>query len=130
MKRNVKTVIVANVIGGLCVVIFFLALQFFAGPSVLLILWTYLPAEVTGLVGGFVGTVIAFRRRPDERAKLVLKDSARNAFWFAILALPYLGIVFMFIRAWSALLCGMWVLAFWVLVMAVFYVSAVYYYWR
>jgi hypothetical protein len=130
LKRDAKLAIVGNIIGGLCVAIFFVVLQFFAGPSVLLMLSTLSPAIISGLIGGFIGAVIAIRRRPDERAKLVLKDSARNAFWFVLLALPYLGIVFMFMPAWSALLCGMWLLAFWFLVFAIFYVSAVYYYWK
>lgn len=130
LKRDVKLAIVGNIIGALCVAIFFVVLQFFADPSVLLILWTYSPAMISGLIGGFIGAVIAIRRRPDERAKLVLKDATRNAFYFAILVLPYLGIVFMFMPAWSALLCGLWLLAFWFLVIGVFYVSAVYYYWR
>lgn len=130
LKRDLKIAIVGNVIGGLFVAIFFVVLQFFAGPGVLLMLWTYSPAIISGLIGGFIGAVIAIRRRPDERAKLVLKDSARNAFWFAILALPYLGIVFMFVPAWSALLCGMWLLAFWFLAIVIFYVSAIYYYWK
>jgi hypothetical protein len=130
LKRDVKLAIIGNIIGGACVTAFFMVLRFFAGPSVLQALWRYSPALISGLIGGFIGAVIAIRRRPDERAKLVLKDSARNAFYFAILALPYLSIVFMFMPAWSALLCGMWLLAFWFLVIAVFYVSAVYYYWR
>jgi len=109
---------------------FFVVLQFFTEVSVATLLWTPLPAIIYGIIGGSIGGLIAVHRRPDERANLILKYSARNSFLFAVLTLPYLAIVFMFMPTWSAMLCALCLLAFWFLMLAIFYLSVIYYYWK
>ncbi len=130
LNRNIKRAIVGNLIGGFCVAIFFIVLEIFTEISVLAALWAFSPAIISGLVGGLTGSVIFFYRRPDERAKLILTNSARISFWFLMLTMPYLGIIFMFIPTLNGMTYGLLLMTLWFLTFVIFWISAIYYYWK
>ena len=130
LNRDIKRAILCNIIGAIFVVIFFIVLEIFTEVSVLMVLWAHFPAIISGLAGGFIGSLVFFYRRPDERARLILTNSARISFWFLMLALPYLSIVFMLLPTLSGMTYGLWLMTIWLLTFAIFCLSVIYYYWK
>ncbi|MFX0169585.1 MAG: hypothetical protein ACFE89_09570 [Candidatus Hodarchaeota archaeon] len=129
MKRELKRAIVGNIIGGVALVIFFLVLEFLTPISVALLLARAVPSMAAGIIGGLIGTYIALRRKPDERMQLILKQSARNAFWMVVMTLPFMSIAFMFLPTQTGVFYGIWLFGLWIFGMVIFYISMIIYYY-
>ena len=128
VKRELKRAIVGNAIGLVVLAIFFIVLDLITPISIVSELVRFAPAMVAGVIGGLIGTYLSIRRRPDKRMQLMLSKSAKNAFWAAIMVLPFVAIAFMFLPAQSGVFYGIWLFGLWVLVLIIFYFSAIYYY--
>jgi hypothetical protein len=129
MKRELSRAIVANVIGAIILVVFFTALEWLTPISVAQVLMESLPAMAAGIIGGLVGSYIVMRRKPDERMQLILKQSARNAFWVLLLTIPFVSIAFMFLPTQTGIVYGIYLFVLWIVGVTVFYLSMIVYYY-
>jgi hypothetical protein len=129
MKRELSRAIVANVIGAIILVVFFTALEWLTPISVSQVLMESLPAMAAGIIGGLVGSYIVIRRKPDERMQLILKQSARNAFWVLLLTIPFVSLAFMFLPTQTGMVYGIYLFLLWIVGVTVFYLSMIVYYY-
>ena len=125
MKHEIKWAIVVNALGFVAIVAFFIVLEMITEINIASYLVSISPAIAAGLIGGFIGAYISFRRRPDERMQGIMKNAGRNAFWTLLLLLPFVSIVFMFLPAQGVIFYGLCLFGLWILGLTVFYLSAI-----